>query len=247
MNNNALVILSGGQDSTTVLFLALMTYDTVHALTVDYGQRHAVEINAASQVWERARKAYPDTAGRHEILSLPPNILESTSPLTDPNVPLAFYASVADLPGGIEKTFVPMRNTLLLTLAVNRALALGADNVLTGLCEEDYGGYPDCRNKYLKAMQAATDASTEGVGQVHFFAPLMHLTKKQTVKLARRLPHCWPALALSHTCYAGEGRPCGVCHACLLRARGFAEARLLDPLLERHGIYQAPVDDDIPF
>lgn len=233
MNNDALVILSGGQDSTTVLFLALQTYDRVHALTIDYGQRHSREIEAAQNVWGVARGWF-DNTGEHEVVKLPSGILKSTSPLVDVSQQVAQYVDADALPGGVEKTFVPMRNTLFLTLAANRAIALGAENVLTGICEEDYGGYPDCRSEYLTAMQDAVDRSTDGLqARVRFYAPLMHLSKKQIAKLGARLDSCGYALAWSHTCYKGETPPCGQCHACLLRARGFAEAGLEDPLLKR--------------
>lgn len=239
-SGKALVVLSGGQDSTTCLFWAIKTWgvDNVHAITFDYGQRHRIEINAAIKIANLA-----GVANRHEICTVG-DILKSTSPLLSDNE-LEQYEHHSKLPGGLEKTFVPMRNTLFLTLAANRAYELRAFNIVTGVCEEDFGGYPDCRLRFIKALefafnQSVNDSERNSVADKGPFiirTPLMHLSKAATVKLAWDLGEdCWNALAYSHTAYDGNYPPTGHDHASLLRAKGFEEAGLPDPLVLRaHG------------
>jgi 7-cyano-7-deazaguanine synthase len=222
---SALVVLSGGQDSTTCLHWAFANFGVVHAITFDYGQRHAVEIDAARVVAARTG------VRTHEVVRVP-GLLRGTSPLVSSSA-LDRYENAAALPGGVEKTFVPMRNTLFFTIAANRAVVLGCDTIVTGVSQEDFGGYPDCREPYLRAMEAAFNESLEGVGRLRIVAPLLNLSKRQTVEMAAALPGCMESLAWSHTCYAGESPPCGHCHACLLRAKGFAEADIPDPLVVR--------------
>lgn len=220
--SKALVLLSGGQDSTTCLYWAKQKHDEVTALCIAYGQRHAVELDAARKVAELAGVCL-------EVLQLG-TILKGTSPLVSGNT-LGKYDEVEHLPGGIEPTFVPGRNALFLVLAVNRALVLGFDHVVTGVCEEDYGGYPDCRRSFIDSMEHAMSLATEQ--HVVIETPLMHLTKAESVHLAVTLPGCVEAMAHSHTCYDGAVPPCGKCHACHLRARGFQQAGVPDPLIER--------------
>lgn len=224
---SALVILSGGQDSTTVLFMAKHTFDRVYALTFDYAQRHRVEIEAARRVAALAK------VERHEIVTVG-QVLQGTSPLVNSQQKVEQYASAAVLPGGIEKTFVPMRNALFLTLAANRAVIWECDTIMTGVSNEDYGGYPDCRPAFIDAMRRMIEkALGESTAAPTISAPLMSLTKQQTVQLALKMPDCMEALAFSHTCYNGAVPPCGTCHACLLRQKGFDEAGVVDPLLKR--------------
>lgn len=225
----ALVVLSGGQDSTVCLYYAKDIAQQVHAITFYYGQRHAVELEAARHVAVMAGVV------THKIVTLPAGVLESTSPLVQLNTEVEQYPNADALPGGIEKTFVPMRNQLFLTLAVNRAVCVGATVIFTGLSQEDYGGYPDCREDFVRAFNVVTQkALGESVARVpHVYAPLMYRDKAETVRLSERLPGCREALAYSHTCYNGAVPPCGHCHACLLRARGYADAHFSDPLLMR--------------
>lgn len=232
----ALVVLSGGQDSTTCLFWAIKEYgvENVHAITINYGQRHSREIIAAQTVAKMA-----GIYDRHEIIDVGP-ILKSTSPLVSSNE-LEQYADHASLPGGLEKTFVPMRNTLFLTIAANRAYELRAFNIVTGVCEEDYGGYPDCRQVFINALEDAFNHSVDDEGTkaekgnpFKIDTPLMHLTKAQTVKMAKDLGEdCWNAMAYTHTAYDGAYPPVGHDHATLLRQKGFEEAGLPDPLIIR--------------
>lgn len=234
-----LVILSGGQDSTTCLYWAkqMPGVEEVHAVTFDYGQRHAIEIQAAGRVAEMAGVA------SHEFIRLPDGVLRGTSPLVNPDYEVGQYESAKALPGGLEDTFVPARNILFLTLAANRAHCLGCDTLVIGVSQEDYGGYPDCRIGFINAMEKAL---CEGMPKIILIKkPLITLNKRQTVEMARDLDAihrresgtpeggCLDALAYSHTCYNGEYPPCGRCHACLLRAKGFEEAGQPDPLTAR--------------
>lgn len=226
----ALVVFSGGQDSTTCLAWALSIYDEVHALTIDYGQRHKIEIDAAKQV---ASILNPDT---HEILEVGP-ILQGTSPLVSGDDPEQ-YEHWSKLPGGLEATFVPARNILFLTLAANRAYCLGAKHIITGVSQEDFGGYPDCRTSFIVSMQRALRAgltlgNTEVMAGLEILTPLINLDKEATVGLAMVLPKCYEALGYSHTAYDGVYPPTGKDHASLLRAKGFELYGVPDPLVVR--------------
>lgn len=244
-----LVVLSGGQDSTTCLFNAIAdaeneyktegksgTMREVHAVTFNYGQRHQRELDAAHAVFCIAKNAHPQTIVSHEVVDVGP-ILVSSSPLVSGNE-LEQYADHNSLPGGIEKTFVPLRNMLFLTLAANRAVAMGADRIVTGVCQEDFGGYPDCRRVFIDAVQKAVNLSNEGAAaEILIETPLMFLTKAQSVDLAVNLSLCgynaYGALAYSHTSYDGRYPPVGHDHATLLRAKGFIQANTPDPLVLR--------------
>lgn len=224
--SKALVVLSGGQDSTTCLYFAKKEHEEVHAITFDYGQRHSREIECARVIAKDAGVA------SHEVVELPQGILAGTSPLVDKNAQLEQYADWQSLPGGLEKTFVPNRNALFLVIAMNRAYCLGVTHVYTGVCQEDYGGYPDCRSVFINAMEKAMELSNERL--IEIVTPLMYLSKAESVKLARQLgPDCWSALAQTHTSYDGNYPPTGKDHATLLRAKGFEEAGLPDPLVLR--------------
>jgi 7-cyano-7-deazaguanine synthase len=224
-----LVILSGGQDSTTCLYWAKHVFDEVHAITFDYGQRHSVEIDCAIEVAQLAEVV------THSIVPVQ-GILKGTSPLVNPEEQVELYENAAVLPGGLEKTFVPMRNMLFLVIAANRAAVLGISDLVTGVCQEDFGGYPDCRQSFIDATEKAINEAlfldpTEA--NFHIHTPLMTLTKKESVELAQKFEGCMDALSSTHTCYNGEYPPCGHCHACLLRQRGFDEAGIKDPLMVR--------------
>lgn len=226
MLRQALVVLSGGQDSTTCAAIARQQFDRVHAVTFDYQQRHAVELESATAI---AQALELDS---HEIVTLGP-ILKSTSPLVSDN-PLEHYASAAQLPNeGVEATFVPARNILFLTIAANRATCLGCQDMFIGVCQADFAGYWDCRQVFIDAMAIALGEGVFGNSaafQIH--TPLMNLTKAASVKLAQSvLGDCFQeVMALTHTCYAGIKGGCGTCHACILRDRGFQEAGIPDPI-----------------
>jgi 7-cyano-7-deazaguanine synthase len=230
----ALVVLSGGQDSTTCLAWAIAQGWDVHTITFDYGQKHAIEIESAFKV----AKILGIAPGKMELVELGEGILRGTSPLVNKDETLEQYADHNSLPGGLEKTFVPMRNQLFLTVAANRAYVLGCNILVTGVCQEDSGGYPDCRRTFIDALQDACNYGTftgeaGTIPPLRIHTPLMHLTKAASVKLAQSLPGCMDALAYSHTSYDGAYPPVGHDHATLLRAKGFEEAGVPDPLVVR--------------
>jgi 7-cyano-7-deazaguanine synthase len=231
--SKALVVFSGGQDSTTCLFWALKNFGEVHVLTFDYGQRHRVEILAACMIADLA-----GVGERHEVVKVR-DVLVSTSPLTSPEVELEQYSDAQSLPDGVEKTFVPMRNQFFLTIAANRAYALGCTHLVTGVCQEDSGGYPDCRQEFIDSFADTCNLGTftgeeEGIlSNLTVHTPLMYLTKAESVRMAYEDEKCWEALAFTHTAYDGKYPPTGHDHANLLREKGFTEAGLPDPLVLR--------------
>lgn len=242
-----LVVLSGGQDSTTCLFWAKAHFDEVHAITFDYGQRHSIEIDAARKVADLAEVA------SHEVVKVP-DCLVSTSPLTSATK-LETYTDAAQMDAEIgtrrELTFVPMRNALFLTIAANRAEAMGAQHLVTGVCQMDNANYDDCREVFVKATEAYINTALghdhRGTPAINIHTPLMFLDKAATVKLAHSMPACWDALAYSHTSYDGKYPPTGMNHANVLRAFGFAEAGLPDPLVlraYREGLMELPVSQN---
>lgn len=246
MKKEAIVVFSGGQDSTTCLYQYLNNGWDCHLFTINYNQLHQQEIRAAHTIARMTAEA--DLTGKvlsHEVLVLGP-VLGGTSPLVNEAEKLEQYDG--PLPDGIEKTFVPMRNQLFLTLAANRAAIRGCNVVVTGVCEEDYGGYPDCRRVFIDALEQATRlASFTGEGslpdQFEIHTPLMSMTKAETCKLGYALNGCREALAYSHTSYDGQYPPTGKDHATLLRAAGFEVAGLPDPLVIRavnEGLMELP-------
>ncbi len=227
----ALVVLSGGQDSTTCLAWARNRFDEVHALTINYGQRHAIEIAGAKMVGILGQ------LDSHEILTLPAGILQGTSPLTDPNQPVPQYTSQDEVPDGVAKTFVPLRNQFFLTLAANRAFVLGCTHLVTGVCQTDYSGYPDCRQEFVDSLAETINKGTFTgedwlLGELTIHTPLMNLTKAESVDLAIA-EGAYGMLAYSHTAYDGSYPPAGTDAASLLRAKGFEEADIPDPLILR--------------
>jgi len=228
----ALVILSGGQDSTTCLFWAKQNYNEVHAITFDYGQRHKVEINAAKKVAKLAQ------ISSHEIIDVP-NCLISSSPLTSKNDLELYtdYESMSEVIGNRQEvTLVPMRNALFLTIAANRAEAKNIKTIVTGVCQMDDANYDDCRQLFIdsteKYINTALGHDHRETVPITVETPLMFLNKAESINLASKVG-ALEALAFSHTCYAGEYPPCGRCHSCVLRAQGFKDASVKDPLLER--------------
>lgn len=223
--SKALCVLSGGQDSTTCAALACQKFDEVHAITFDYGQRHAIELESAIAVAKALNLA------SHEIIPLG-SILKGTSPLVA-DTPLEQYNSTEELSGGVEPTFVPARNILFLTLAGNRAAVLGIRDIFIGVCEADFAGYYDCRQIFIDEMTKALGQGILGDSTAFVIhTPLMQLTKAESVKLAVRVlgDRFQEILELTHTCYAGTKGGCGKCHACLIRDRGFTQAGIDDPI-----------------
>lgn len=243
MKTKVLIVLSGGQDSTTCLFWAKNQLDPeaeLHAVTFDYGQRHVIEIEAAKKVAEMAGCV------SHEVVPVP-NCLKSVSPLTS-DAPLEQYENheqMAEVIGKrVELTFVPMRNTLFLTIAANRAIALDCFDIVTGVCQEDNANYPDCRREFVEAMERAINLSLGSTyKRLRIHTPLMDLSKAESVRLASRLPGCMDALAYSHTSYDGKYPPTDMNHANVLRAQGFLDAGIPDPLIVRafhEGLMELP-------
>lgn len=238
----AMVVLSGGQDSTTCLFAAKRAGYELYAVTFDYGQRHRRELEAARIV--AALAGVVD----HEVVKLGP-VLQGTSPLVS-GAELEQYSDHKSLPGGLEKTFVPMRNQLFLTIAANRAYVKECDLLYTGVCQEDYGGYPDCRQVFIDALGLACNLGTF-TGEpgtrpnLEIATPLMNLTKAQSIHLALEIQGCYGALAYTHTSYDGQYPPTGHDHATLLREKGFEEAGIPDPLIIR--AYLENYLDDMPW
>lgn len=227
----ALVVLSGGQDSTTCLAWARKRFDEVHALTINYGQRHVIEIAGAKMIGILGQ------LDSHEVLTLPAGILQGTSPLTDPNQPVPQYSSQDEVPDGVAKTFVPLRNQFFLTLAANRAFVLGCTHLVTGVCQTDYSGYPDCRQEFVDSLAETINKGTFTgedwlLGELTIHTPLMNLTKAESVDLAIA-EGAYGMLAYSHTAYDGSYPPAGTDAASLLRAKGFEEADIPDPLILR--------------
>ncbi|WP_425459557.1 7-cyano-7-deazaguanine synthase QueC [Hydromonas duriensis] len=224
-DEGALVVLSGGQDSTTCLYWAIQRWgrERVQALTFDYGQRHRVELDSA--------RAIAELAGvRQTVLPIDTFARMGGNALTDDIIPESGVR--ADDDAALPNTFVPGRNLIFLTFAAAFAYQKGLAHVVTGVAQTDYSGYPDCRENTLKSLELALRLGMDSRVTLH--TPLMFLTKAQTVHLAQDVG-AMSALALSHTCYNGAVPPCGECAACLLRAQGFAQAGAIDPLIERTG------------
>ena len=231
--SNAVVILSGGQDSTTCLHWAIENYQKVYALTFNYGQTHSLELESAKKIAEMNNI-------EHEIINVP-NILKSTSPLTDKTQTLETYDNYEQMDeiigNRVELTFVPMRNAFFLTLGANYALSKNCRTLVTGVCQQDNANYPDCRKTFIEAQQNTINHAL-GIDDFEIQTPLIFLTKAESIVLARKLQGCMESMAYSHTCYAGQFPPCGKCHSCVLRAQGFKEAGVVDPLIERAFNYE---------
>jgi len=224
----ALVVLSGGQDSTTTLFIAIHRYGfkDILALTFDYKQRHRIEIEAAKKVVEVASE-YCDKI-EHRIINteIMREIGESALLNTEDDISVA-HKRDSNLPA----SFLPGRNLIFLTAAAMIAYSERIHDIFTGVCQTDYSGYPDCRDATIKALNVTLDLGMDYQFRIH--TPMMWITKKEEVELATTLPGCMEALAYSHTCYNGKFPPCGECPACKLRAKGFEEAGIEDPLITR--------------
>lgn len=213
-----LVLLSGGQDSTTCLCLARAQGNPVEAVSFDYGQRHSRELEAAGQIALLL-------GVRHTVLPVPALRLLKGNALTDPEV------EVEHRPGCLPSTFVPGRNLIFLSLACSYAFSRGIKAVTIGVSEEDYSGYPDCRVDFTLAFEETIRLALE---EPHFriLTPLIRMTKAESIRCMKALgADAWAALGLSWSCYEGGHAPCGVCPACKLRAKAFDEVGYIDPAL----------------
>jgi len=220
----AVVLLSGGLDSTTTAAIAIREGFDVHALSVRYGQRHAVELEAARRVVERLR------IRRHVVIDLDLGAFGASALTAD--IPVPKDTPMADIGARIPATYVPARNTIFLALALAWAETLCARDIFFGANALDYSGYPDCRPEYLEAFarmaDLATRAGVEEGARLTIHTPLLALTKAQIVARGLALGVDY---AITSTCYdpAPGGAACGRCEACLLRLKGFEEAGVPDP------------------
>jgi 7-cyano-7-deazaguanine synthase len=230
-------VLSGGQDSTTVLYKMRQECEELHAITFDYGQLHRAEIAAAIMVAHMAQV--------HEHVHAKIGKLFGSSPLTDRTQGLETYQDFDTMTkvigSRIEKTFVPLRNLVFITYACNYAVSIGADVVALGVSAEDNANYPDCRPEFITSARQTIETALGGHRKLCVVTPLIYKTKADTVRLALELPGCYAALAYSHTAYSGEFPPVTQDHATVLRAQGFLEAGVPDPLIAR-AIFEGLID-----
>jgi len=224
----AVLLLSGGLDSTTTLAVAKAQGFVVHAVSVDYGQRHRVELERA----ERVAKAM--SVAEHRTVRLDLRAIGGSALTAAIDVPKG--RSAEDMSHDIPVTYVPARNTLLLGLALGYAETVGAFDLFIGANVLDYSGYPDCRPEFLEAFEQlanlATKAGVEGAGRFRVHAPLLKMTKAEIIREGTRLGVDY---SLTLSCYDpdSQGRACGTCDSCLLRKKGFEEAGVKDPTVYR--------------
>ena len=224
-DRRAVVLLSGGLDSATTLAVARQQGYVAYALSFRYGQRHQIELDAAARVAQ--------AVGAAEHVEVDIDLRRFGGSALTSDLPVPHRERVEDLGDGIPVTYVPARNTVFLSFALAWAETLLASDIFIGVNALDYSGYPDCRPEYIEAFERmanlATKAGVEGRQDLRIHAPLIHLTKSQIIKLGRSLGVDY---GLTHSCYdpGPSGRLCGSCDSCLLRAKGFAEAGVDDPV-----------------
>jgi len=217
-NNSAMVVFSGGQDSTTCLGWALRKFEKVHTITFGYGQNHSIELVQAEKIAEKMGVS-------HKIVDISFFAGLVDSALTTKGADVSErHPRLKNLPA----SYVPNRNALFLTLSHAYAQLKGCDNLVTGVCETDYSGYPDCRMVFVQAQERALNLGSDTELMIH--TPLMYLNKAETFKLAKDCGVLEMVLEDSHTCYAGDrtvrhewGYGCGECPACKLRAKGYED------------------------
>lgn len=231
MTKNAVVLLSGGLDSTTVLAIAKDQGYEPYALSFRYGQRHEIELEAARRVAEAASVA------RHVLCDIDLRVFGGSALTADVDVPK--HGSADELTNDdVPITYVPARNTVFLSFALAYAETIDATDIFIGVSALDYSGYPDCRPEYIAAYEQmanlATRAGVEG-NRLKIHTPLIELTKGQTVEIGTRLGVDY---SLTSSCYDpdAEGHPCGHCDSCLLRLKGFAEVGMEDPLVYQESL-----------
>jgi 7-cyano-7-deazaguanine synthase len=226
----AVVLLSGGLDSATTLAIARDQGYALYALSFAYGQRHSRELESAKRV------AAALGAKEHLILHLDLRLIGGSALTADTPVPMG--RTPDEIAAGIPPTYVPARNTIFLAHALAWAEVLGAEDIFFGANILDYSGYPDCRPEFLEAFERlaalGTKAGVEGAWRLKIHAPLITMTKAEIMKKGLELGVDY---ALTWSCYSPmpSGAPCGSCDSCLLRAKGFAEAGVEDPLLRAPG------------
>ncbi|MDO5554338.1 MAG: 7-cyano-7-deazaguanine synthase QueC [Planctomycetia bacterium] len=225
MQRNAVVLLSGGLDSTTVCAMACHENRRVFALSFDYNQRHRVELQAARE----AAKAFQ--VAEHLVLPIDLSLFGGSS-LTDPNLPVERTVPLEEIGRHIPSSYVPARNTVFLSLALAFAETRNAEEIWIGVNRIDYSGYPDCRPEFIAAFEnlanLATKAAVENGTRFSIVTPLLDLTKGEIIRRGIELGVDY---STTRTCYSPDqqGRACGVCESCLLRLAGFRDAGLTDP------------------
>jgi 7-cyano-7-deazaguanine synthase len=231
----AVVLLSGGLDSATVLAIARSQGYEVNALSFAYGQRHSWELEAARRV------AQAGGAAQHRIATIDLRVFGGSALTDDIDVPKGRDAE--EMGHGIPVTYVPARNTIFLSFALAWAEVLGASDIFIGVNALDYSGYPDCRPEFIQAYEQmanlATKAGVEGRQRLTIHAPLMQMTKAEIIRAGLKLGVDY---TLTSSCYdpAPDGTPCGQCDSCFLRRKGFAENGMADPLKYRDAPEQVP-------
>jgi 7-cyano-7-deazaguanine synthase len=222
----AVILLSGGLDSTTVLYQALVDGFDCYALSFDYQQRHRKELAAAQKIAQMAQ------VSEHRVVAFDLRCWGGSA-LTDSSIELPIDRDLGQMAEEIPVTYVPARNTIFLSFALAYAEAIQASRVYLGVNALDYSGYPDCRPEYLAAMQQVFDLGTkqglDGNG-IQIAAPLVNLHKTEIIQLGNRLGVSW---ADTWSCYDGGELACGVCDSCQLRLAAFAELGLVDPVSYR--------------
>ncbi|MGN1282024.1 MAG: 7-cyano-7-deazaguanine synthase QueC [Succinivibrio sp.] len=225
----ALVVFSGGQDSTTCLLYALNTYDMVWTIGFNYGQRHSVELKCRKEILSQIIQKFPDLKSKLKD----DRVIDITSlkDLTDSALTQDSGEYVIDKKNNLPTSFVPGRNLIFLCYAASYAYTIGADTVITGVGQADYSGYPDCRKETILALERAVNLGMES--RITFETPLMDKTKAQTFAMAYELggeEYLKLIIEMTHTCYKGNhdvlhewGYGCAECPACLLRKQGYEE------------------------
>jgi 7-cyano-7-deazaguanine synthase len=226
-SRKAIVLLSGGLDSATVLAIAQHEGYECHAISFHYGQRHEHELTCAARIAETMN------AASHNVIEFDLRPI-SNSALTSHERAIPKGRSTGEMSGDIPVTYVPARNTIFLSFALAKAETIGSRDIFIGVNALDYSGYPDCRPEYIHAYETmanlATRAATQEQQHLSIHAPLIAMTKAQIIRKGLELGVDY---SLTTTCYdpSPAGRPCGQCDACILRSQGFAENGLVDPLV----------------
>lgn len=229
----AVVLLSGGLDSTTAFAIAKNQGFDCYAMSFRYGQRHKVELTRAQEVAQLLG------AEQHVIVDIDLRQFGGSALTSEIDVPKD--RSIDDMGHGIPITYVPARNTIFLSFALAWAETLGANDIFVGVNALDYSGYPDCRPEYIEAFERmanlATKSGVEGTQRLKIHTPLIHMTKAQIIQAGLALGVDYE---ITSSCYdpGPNGKPCGQCDSCQLRAKGFAEAGKIDPLMSRFGASQ---------
>ena len=225
MSKKAVILLSGGLDSATLMAMAKQEGYELYPITFCYGQKHGNEINSAKKIASLFK------AKEHMIFDIDLKKIGGSSLTTGMSVPK--QRELSEISGSIPSTYVPARNTIFLSIALAWAETIGSKAIFIGVNSVDWSGYPDCRPEYIKAFQNLADLGTktgaEETDKIKILAPLINMTKGEIIKNGLSLGVDY---SITHSCYdpVKNGKPCGMCDSCMLRKKGFAEAGIKDPL-----------------